>query len=88
MIDWKQNVPKWQQVADVLKERIEAGVYPVDTPLPSEHQLVQEFGPEFSRPTARKVLIRLREQGWAYAVRGLGTFVADRQAEGDGGGEG
>jgi GntR family transcriptional regulator len=81
MIEWRQNAPKWEQVADILKARIIDGTYPVDTPLPSEHQLVQEFG--VARGTARKVLTRLREQGWAYAVRGLGTFVADRQAEGE-----
>ncbi|MEV4287318.1 winged helix-turn-helix domain-containing protein [Nonomuraea bangladeshensis] len=89
MIQWRQNAPKWVQVADILKARIADGTYPPDTPLPSEHRLVQEFGPEFSRGTARKVLTRLREEGVAYSVRGLGTFVAgteggasDRRGEG------
>ncbi|GAA3172348.1 GntR family transcriptional regulator [Nonomuraea roseoviolacea] len=74
MIEWRLNAPRWVQIAEILKARIADGTYPVDSPLPSEHQLVQEFG--VARGTARKVLVRLREEGVAYAVRGLGTFVA------------
>lgn len=74
MIEFRPNAPKWRQIADILKERITDGVYPVDTPLPSEHDLVQEFG--VARGTARKVLTKLKEEGVAYAERGLGTFVA------------
>ena len=73
MIEWRANASKWEQVAAILRERIADGTYPVDTPLPSEHQLVQEFG--FSRGTARKVLVKLKDEGVAYSVRGLGTFV-------------
>ncbi|WP_214317271.1 GntR family transcriptional regulator [Nonomuraea sediminis] len=73
MIEWRLNAPKWEQVADVLKARIADGTYPVDSPLPSEHQLVAEF--DIARGTARKVLVRLREEGVAYSVRGIGTFV-------------
>ncbi|MFG1686814.1 GntR family transcriptional regulator [Nonomuraea sp. NPDC049269] len=74
MIEWRLNQPKWLQVAEIIKERIADGAYLVDTPVPSEHQIVQEFG--VARGTARKVLERLREEGVLYSVRGLGTFVA------------
>lgn len=74
MIEWRTNAPKWRQVADVLLERIAAGTYPPDSQLPSQHQMVQEFG--IAPNTAQKVLTRLREQGAAYSVRGVGTFVA------------
>lgn len=73
MIEWKANAPKWAQVADVIKARIADGTYPPDTQLPSQHALVEEFG--IAPNTAQKVLTRLREQGWAYSVRGVGTFV-------------
>ncbi|MGW6498528.1 GntR family transcriptional regulator [Nonomuraea angiospora] len=76
MIEWRPNAPKWAQVADVLKERIADGAYPPDTQLPSQHQLVEEF--DIAPNTAQKVLTRLREQGFAYSVRGVGTFVAAR----------
>jgi GntR family transcriptional regulator len=46
----------------------------VDTPVPSEHQIVQEFG--VARGTARKVLQHLQAEGVIYSVRGLGSFVA------------
>jgi DNA-binding GntR family transcriptional regulator len=76
MIEWRPNAPKWAQVAEVLKQRIADGVYPPDTQLPSQHALVEEFG--IAPNTAQKVLTRLREQGFAYSVRGVGTFVASK----------
>lgn len=74
VIEFRPNAPKWRQIADILKERVADGTYPADTPLPSEHELVREFG--VARGTARKVLTKLKEEGVAYAERGLGTFVA------------
>ncbi|WP_431894674.1 GntR family transcriptional regulator [Nonomuraea sp. bgisy101] len=74
VIEWRENAPKWVQVAEVLKARIADGAYPVDSRLPSQHELVREF--EIAPNTAQKVLSRLREEGVAYSVRGLGTFVA------------
>lgn len=75
VIEWRANQPRWVQIAAVIKQRIDGGVYAVDEQVPSEHQIVQEFG--VARGTARKVLVRLREEGVVYAVRGLGNFVAD-----------
>jgi DNA-binding GntR family transcriptional regulator len=82
MIEWRANAPKWVQVADVLKARIADGTYPPDTQLPSQHQLVEEFG--IAPNTAQKVLTRLRQEGTAYSVRGVGTFVrSDEAPQGD-----
>lgn len=74
MIEWRQNAPKWEQIANVLKQRIDAGFYPPDSVLPSQQQLAEMCG--VTRGTARKVLVRLHEEGIAYSVRGLGTFVS------------
>ncbi|MET8332903.1 GntR family transcriptional regulator [Streptosporangium canum] len=79
VIEWRANQPRWVQIATVIKQRIDGGVYGVDEQVPSEHQIVQEFG--VARGTARKVLVRLREEGVVYAVRGLGNFVADPTAD-------
>ncbi|MEU7915798.1 GntR family transcriptional regulator [Microbispora bryophytorum] len=79
MIEWRANRPKWEQIADVIRERIADGTYPPDSPVPSEHKIVQEFG--VARGTARKVLEHLRETGEVYAVRGLGSFVAAKPGE-------
>jgi DNA-binding GntR family transcriptional regulator len=81
MIEWRDNQPKWVQVADIIKKRIADGTYPADTRVPSEHELVQEFG--FARGTARKVLDRLRVEGVIYSVRGLGSFVAAAEQDGE-----
>ncbi|WP_256257633.1 GntR family transcriptional regulator [Nonomuraea pusilla] len=80
VIEWRENAPKWQQVADVLKKRIADGTYPPDARLPSQHELVQEF--EIAPNTAQKVLTRLRQEGVAYSVKGVGTFVAPPATEG------
>jgi GntR family transcriptional regulator len=46
--------------------------------LPSEHQLVGEFG--VSRPTIVRALEILRQQGWIDAEQGRGRFVRGRPA--------
>ncbi|TDE40479.1 GntR family transcriptional regulator [Nonomuraea mesophila] len=78
---WRANAPKWQQIADELKARIVAGKYPPDTALPSQHEIVEEFG--VATGTAQKVLRRMNEQGWSYGVKGVGTFVAPDHPEQD-----
>lgn len=81
MIEWRANAPKWRQVADILLERIAADTYPPDSQLPSQHQLVEEF--DIAPNTAAKVLRRLCEEGAAYSVRGVGTFVTPPVGPGD-----
>jgi len=46
------DVPRWRQLADLIKERIAAGLYQPRQPIPSEHALVQETG--LSRSTVQK----------------------------------
>jgi DNA-binding GntR family transcriptional regulator len=68
------DVPRWRQLADLIKERIAAGLYQPRRPIPSEHALVQETG--LSRSTVQKALRSLRDEGVIYSVQGLGTFVS------------
>ncbi len=68
------DVPRWRQLADLIKERIAAGLYQPRQPIPSEHALVQETG--LSRSTVQKALRSLRDEGVVYSVQGLGTFVS------------
>lgn len=77
-MEWRANAAKWQQVAEILIDRITSGTLQPDDQLPSQHELVQEF--EIAPNTAQKVLRRLREAGWAYSVKGVGTFVAARES--------
>ncbi|WP_245417980.1 FadR/GntR family transcriptional regulator [Cohaesibacter celericrescens] len=56
-----------------LFSRISNGDYAVNTRMPSEHQLSEEFG--VSRPVLRSALEKLREEGVIYARQGAGNFV-------------
>jgi DNA-binding GntR family transcriptional regulator len=73
--------PKYAQVVDEIKQRIERGVYPPGSLLPSEHQLVAEIG--VSRPTIVKSLSALRLDGWIDTQQGKGSFVRGRPALAD-----
>lgn len=75
MIEYAPDRPVWQQVADILRQRIADGTYQPRHPIPSEKQLVGEFG--IARGTARKVIAHLRETGYVYTVPNLGSFVAE-----------
>lgn len=76
MIDFRPDLPVWVQVASELRRRIAAGVYSPGQVIPSEIQLVQEFG--IARGTARKVVARLRDEGLVYTVPQIGSFVTVR----------
>jgi DNA-binding GntR family transcriptional regulator len=73
--------PKYAQVVTKIKKRIERGAYPPGSLLPSEHQLVAEFG--VSRPTIVKSLTILRQEGWIDTQQGKGSFVRGRPALAD-----
>jgi DNA-binding GntR family transcriptional regulator len=73
--------PKYAQVVNAIKQRIERGEYPPGTLLPSEHQLVAQF--EVSRPTIVKALSSLRQDGWIDTQQGKGSFVRGRPALAD-----
>ena len=70
--------PKYAQVVAEIKRRIEGGQYAPGTLLPSEHQLVGEFG--VSRPTVVRALGALRQDGWIDTEQGKGSFVRGRPA--------
>jgi|HubBroStandDraft_6_1064221.scaffolds.fasta_scaffold2441046_1 GntR family transcriptional regulator len=69
-------VPRYRQIAGILRERIEVGELEPDRPIPSEASIQQEFG--VARETARKAVAILREQGLVVTVPGMGTYVRKR----------
>ena len=69
-------VPRYRQIAAILRERIESGELEPDRPIPSEAQIQQEFG--VSRETVRKAVALLREEGYVVTVPGMGTYVRRR----------
>src|SRR6476659_1671824 len=70
--------PKYAQVVSEIQRRIERGQYEPGSLLPSEHQLVSDFG--VSRPTIVKALSALRQDGWIDTQQGRGSFVRGRPA--------
>jgi DNA-binding GntR family transcriptional regulator len=69
----RPDVPKYVQLAQVLRAQIDDGTYQPGNPIPSEPRLVGEY--EINRATVRKAIETLISEGRLYRARGLGTFV-------------
>ncbi|MFJ2753589.1 GntR family transcriptional regulator [Streptomyces sp. NPDC087297] len=73
MIEFAPDIPRWRQVAQVLRRRIADGMYMPRSRVPSVVQLTAEFG--VAAATAQKALRALRAEGLTYTEPGLGSFV-------------
>lgn len=67
------NVPKYEEIANILRERIRSKEYPPDSFLPNQVDLVKEFGA--SRMTIKKAINILAMEGLVYSQRGSGTKI-------------
>lgn len=67
--------PRHAQIAQSLRERIAAGIYPVGGRLPSEAQLCEEFGT--SRGPVRQAVETLRQEGAVNVTRGAAPIVRE-----------
>lgn len=67
-------IPPWQQLADLLRGRIESGALAPGDRLPSIVSLAQEY--DLAPVTVRKAITRLRDEGLVESRVGWGTFVA------------
>src|SRR5437667_7852138 len=67
--------PRSAQVRDELTHRIDRGLLPAGSRLPSEPALATELG--VSRATLREALRALENEGLVRRMWGAGTFVAD-----------
>jgi GntR family transcriptional regulator len=73
-LDRSSFVPLYYQLQELLKERIESGVWAPGDVLPSEPELARKLG--VSRVVVRQALAILRDDRQIVRVRGRGTFVA------------
>ena len=73
-IDPLSIIPKYYQLADILREQIEDGAWKANETIQSERQLEQQYG--LSRPTIRQAIDLLITQGYLYRIHGKGTFVS------------
>jgi GntR family transcriptional regulator len=75
VLDHEGKTPLYLQIAAILRERINSGQIARGRPVPSEPQLVGEFG--VSRLTARKAVRVLADEGLVEVVQGRGAYVRD-----------
>jgi GntR family transcriptional regulator len=78
MTDVEFPLPKYARVVTELRRRIEDGTYRPGDMLPSESQLVREFG--IGRTTIVRALQMLQHDGWIAREHGLGSYVKARPA--------
>ena len=74
MIDPSDVIPKYYQLAKILRQQIENGDFLPNDAIPSERKLEQRYN--LSRPTIRQAIDLLGRQGYLYRVHGKGTFVS------------
>src|SRR6266699_1987594 len=72
--------PKYAQIVSTIQRRIQTGEYPPGSMLPSETQLIREFG--VSRPTVVRALQVLQSQRWIDREHGRGSYVRNRPVAG------
>ncbi|MGN9819150.1 GntR family transcriptional regulator [Streptomyces sp. SD11] len=73
-MEFEPDVPRWRQVAAVIRSRIEDGTYPPRSRVPSVQAIVEEFG--IATATAAKVNVGLKKEGLVYTEIGMGSFVS------------
>jgi len=79
LIDPTNVVPKYYQLASILRDQIESGEWPPRAPIPSERQL--EINYNVSRTTIRQAIDYLERQGFLYREHGRGTFVSPQKLQ-------
>ncbi|MEV6801312.1 winged helix-turn-helix domain-containing protein [Micromonospora rifamycinica] len=77
MIDSSAERAVYRQLADILRERIEAGQPPPGGLLPSTLRIGQEHG--VGRETVRRALRLLRDEGRIVMVSGYGARVVEQE---------
>ena len=75
-VAYHPSVPRHLQIQRVLRGRIESGEWDSDHPIPTEMELLAEFG--VSRTTIREALGVLTRDGLIARHRGRGSFVQPR----------
>jgi GntR family transcriptional regulator len=66
-------IPRYLQLADLFRHRVEKGQWPLGSTLPSIEQLMDEF--DVARVTVRQAISLLTGEGLLSPQRGRGTFV-------------
>jgi GntR family transcriptional regulator len=73
-LDRRSGLPLYQQLYEMLRQKISSGAWRPGDMLPTEISLLDQY--EVSRATVRQALDALVQEGLIYRERGRGTFVA------------
>jgi len=73
------NKPRYQQLKDIIIDRISAGDLRPSDRVPSENELVEAMS--VSRMTANRALRELNDEGYVERIAGRGTFVSDFRSQ-------
>lgn len=77
IIDPKSNVPIFRQIADQIREAVDAGVYQPEEALPSLRALAVEI--RVNPNTVQRAYDELEREGVIESRRGVGVFVVDQR---------
>lgn len=77
-VDQLDPRPLWEQLAEIVRNRIKSGDYEPRQVLPSEAHLQQEHG--VARGTVRRAMRALADEGYVVVIQGRGSFVAPRES--------
>ncbi len=78
-LDKNGFIPLYYQIQRVLMEKIHSGELSEGDPLASEEELARCY--QVSRMTARQALHGLKTSGYAFSLKGRGTFVSRPKLE-------
>jgi DNA-binding GntR family transcriptional regulator len=65
----------YQQLAAIIRGKVESGELPCGSRLPSITALAQEYG--VAQITVQKALAVLKEEGLVTGIQGYGTFISE-----------
>lgn len=74
IIDYKDTRPIYEQIVDKFQQLILRGILQTDEQMPSVRTLAMELS--INPNTIQKAYAELERQGFIYAVKGRGNFVA------------
>ncbi|SFO68802.1 transcriptional regulator, GntR family [Cohaesibacter marisflavi] len=73
------GVPRWLQIAEILREAIEDGSFAVGQSIPTEAEINKAF--DVSRTTTRAAMQKLVQDGLISRRAGLGSIVVDQKVD-------
>jgi GntR family transcriptional regulator len=79
LVDPNDYLPRYYQLANILRERIADGKVEANQPIPSERELEKIYS--VSRTTIRQAIDLLVRQGFLYREHGKGTFVSPQKLQ-------